>query len=94
MKIDTTAKLIGVEGDQEEFADLIGETGRLFLSPGNNWFSPKGSGESLTMTRKRAAEKDGKIRVSTKLGNVFIFRKVETEQKVGWASESEMLDGM
>lgn len=32
MKIDTTAKLVGVEGDQEEFADMIGTTGRLYLN--------------------------------------------------------------
>lgn len=76
MKIDTTAKLVGVEGDQEEFADMIGTTGRLYLNTGNNWFGPKGSSESITLTRKRVTRKDDKIRVHTKLGNVFTFRLV------------------
>lgn len=74
MKLDTTAKLVRVEGDQEEYADMIGQTGRLYLSPGNNWFAPSGWGESLTMSRKRASKKDDRIRVSTHLGNVFVFQ--------------------
>lgn len=71
MKLDTTAKLVSVEGDQAEYADMIGQTGRLYLAPGNNWF---GSGESLTMNRKRASKKGDRVRVSTHLGNVFVFQ--------------------
>ena len=73
MKIDTQAKLVKVEGNQAEYADMIGETGRLFLSPGNNWFAPTGWSESLEMKRKRATKKGNTIRVSTLLGNVFVF---------------------
>jgi hypothetical protein len=74
MKLDTTAKLVSVEGDQAEYADMIGQTGRLYLAPGNNWFGPKGWGESLTMSRKRASKKGDRVRVSTHLGNVFVFQ--------------------
>jgi len=81
MKLDTQATLVGVEGDQAEFADMIGQTGRLFLAPGNNWFGPKGWGESLTMTRKRASRKDDKVRVSTRLGDVFTFRVASDTKK-------------
>ena len=73
MKIDAQAKLVKVEGNQVEHADMIGQTGRLFLSPGNNWFAPKGWSESLEMKRKRVTKKGNTIRVSTSLGNVFVF---------------------
>lgn len=81
MKIDTSATLVGVEGDQAEFADMIGTTGRLYLNTGNNWYGPKGSGESITLTRKRVTRKDDKVRVHTKLGNVFTFRLVTESNK-------------
>lgn len=80
-RIDTTARLVGVEGNQEEFADMIGTTGRLYLNTGNNWYGPKGSGESITLTRKRVTRKDDKVRVHTKLGNVFTFRLVTESNK-------------
>jgi hypothetical protein len=77
-------RLVGVEGDQEEYADLIGTEGVLRLDPhstdsGINWYNPNGSGETLALSRKRVTEKDGKVRVHTKLGNTFIFRLKETK---------------
>jgi len=74
MRIDTTARLVSVFGDQESFSDLVGLNGRLFLDVGNNWFGPSGSSESLTMDRKRMTQKGDTIRVSTKRGNVFVFK--------------------
>lgn len=77
-------RLVAVEGDQEDFADLIGTEGVLRLDPvstdsGINWFNPTGSGETLTLSRKRVTEKNGKVKVFTKLGNVFTFRLMETK---------------
>lgn len=78
------AKLVGVEGDQEEYADLIGLEGKLRIDPKStdsaiNWFNPEGSGETLSLSRKRVSEKDGKVRVHTRLGNTFTFRLLETK---------------
>lgn len=80
MKIDTTAKLVAVEGNQEEYADLIGVTGRLHLNPKCcNWFG--NGGDSVEFRRKRVTRKEDKIRVHTKLGNVFVFRLVSESKK-------------
>lgn len=46
---------------------------------GINWFNPEGTGETLTLARKRVIEKDGKVIVHTKLGNKFTFRLKETK---------------
>jgi hypothetical protein len=75
---------VSVEGDQEEYADLIGTEGELRLDPkstdsGINWYNPKGSGETLTLSRQRVTEKDGKVKVRTKLGNTFTFRLLQTK---------------
>ncbi len=67
-------RLTAVEGDQEEFADLIGTEGELHLSPGNNWYNPNGRGDSLQMESKRITRKEDRITVSTHLGNKFVFR--------------------
>lgn len=77
-------RLVSVEGDQEEYADLIGTEGDLRIDPkstdsGINWFNPEGTGETLTLARKRVIEKDGKVIVHTKLGNKFTFRLKETK---------------
>ena len=71
-------KLIEVQGDQEEFSDLIGLTGTLRLDDkctdsAVNWFSP-GGGDVLSIVRKRVVEKDGKVSVFTHLGNKFVFK--------------------
>jgi len=76
-------RLVEVRGDQEEYADLIGTEGELRLDPkstdsGINWYNPTGSGETLTLSRKRVTEKDGKVTVHTKLGNTFVFRLTKT----------------
>jgi len=73
------AKCIGVEGDEDgEFSDLVGTSGKLRLDDKSmdsavNWFD---GGGSVNFTRKRVAEKDGVVKVFTKLGNVFKFRLV------------------
>jgi len=77
-------RLVNVEGDQEEFADLIGTEGDLHLHPTSasselNWFNPEGRGDSLGLSRKRVTEGNGKVKVFTKLGNCFTFRLLETK---------------
>jgi len=77
-------RLVNVEGDQEEFADLLGTEGELRLDPTSksgelNWYNPKGRGDTLGLSRKRVTEKDGKVKVFTQLGNCFTFRLVETK---------------
>lgn len=73
MKTKIRAKLVNVQGDQEEFSDLIGETGTLFLSKGNNWFAA--GGDCVELQRKRLTKREnGDIRLSTHLGNRFTFR--------------------
>lgn len=77
-------RLVNVEGDQEEFADLIGAEGELRLDPASkssdlNWFNPNGRGDSLGLSRKRVTEAQGKVKVFTVLGNCFTFRLIETK---------------
>lgn len=77
------AKLIEIQGQQEEYADLIGLVGKLQLHPTKksselNWFNAGSSG-FVQFTRKKVTENDGKVSVQTSLGNTFIFRLVETK---------------
>lgn len=75
------AECIGVEGDVEEFDDLIGtkgKKGKLRLDPKStemsvNWFN---GGDPVNFARKRVTEKDGIVKVFTTLGNVFKFRLI------------------
>jgi len=73
------AKCIGVSGDEDgEFGDLVGSVGKLRLDSKStesvvNWFS---GGGSVNFTRKRVVERDGVVKVFTKLGRVFKFRLV------------------
>lgn len=72
-----TAVCIGIQGDEDnEFDDLIGEKGSLRIDPKSsdsavNWFN---GGQGVNFTRKRVVEKDGIVKVFTKLGNVFKFK--------------------
>jgi hypothetical protein len=66
-------KLTAIEGDQEEFADLIGTTGKLFLEPDREWYHPA-AGEPVVLKRKRVVREGDRIQVFTHLGNVFTFR--------------------
>lgn len=75
------AKLVEVQGDQEEYADLIGATGELQLhetdkSAELNWFSPKNRGDTLGLTRKTVTENGKKVVVSTRMGNKFTFQLI------------------
>ena len=73
--VNCRAKLLSVEGDEEEFEHLIGVMGHLHLSNNNNnYFLPENSGEILSLLRKEVSKKDSKIEVVTKLNNVFIFK--------------------
>ena len=72
-------RLVEVQGDQEDFADLIGQNGLLELSgkgEDQNTFFPDNRGDFLSLLIKKVVEKDGKIIVSTKLGNTFTFKIV------------------
>lgn len=79
------AKLIQVQGDEEEFDDLIGTKGKLQLigpSSPHNWFHPEGSGDTLSLAVKRSVKKDDKIKVFTKYGNIFTFRQLIVPNKL------------
>jgi hypothetical protein len=65
-------KLTAIKGDQEEFADLIGTTGKLFLEHDREWYHPA-TGEPVVLSRKRVVKKGSRIQVFTHLGNVFTF---------------------
>ena len=70
------AKLIRVEGNQSEFSDLIGHTGRLRIDPNNltpnlNWFNA--NGDIVQLARARVTENGKEVKVFTTLGNVFVF---------------------
>lgn len=80
------AKCIGVDGDEDgEFSDLVGTVGKLQLAEDStdstdsamNWFNSVSSGgNSVGFTRRRVVEKEGVVKVFTKLGRVFKFRLV------------------
>ena len=67
-----TVTLVSMCGDIEEFADLIGLSGKLRLSSDSGSFCCGGSGW-LEFCRKRVTRKVNQIRVHTKLGNTFVF---------------------
>jgi hypothetical protein len=72
-------RLIEVQGDQEDFADLIGNNGVLSLSDkttneDRNTFFPDNKGDFLSLLTKNIVEKDGKIIISTRSGNIFTFK--------------------
>lgn len=67
-----TAKCIAVS--DEEFDDLRGHTGQLRIDKNSTWFD---GGEGIELTRKRVTEKDGIVKVFTKLGNTFTFKIVD-----------------
>ena len=68
----TKAKLVDVRGDVEDFSDLIGESGTLYLSKENSYFDT-GCGQWLSFSSKRTTKKNNQIRVNTSLGNTFVF---------------------
>lgn len=74
-------RLVGVLGDQEEFAHLIGMDGTLRpTAPADGGidsltFFPDYGGEWLQMRVHLRTDPDDKIVIETKLGNTFTFRK-------------------
>lgn len=73
-------RMVGVLGDQEDFADLIGTEGTLSIGE-RHVYQPENRGDWLTMEKKRVTEKDGKISVATRLGNTFIFRRLSPNNR-------------
>jgi hypothetical protein len=71
--------LVSITGDQEEFADLVGTIGTLFLEHGEERYWPN-SNDPVRLARKRVSWKNGTIRVFTRLGNVFTFRALPKEK--------------
>ena len=71
----TVRKVKCISVSDEEFDDLRGQTGELRIEEHNTWFN---GGEGVEMTRKRVVEKDGVVKVFTKLGNTFTFKIVDT----------------
>jgi hypothetical protein len=78
--MNIAVRLVGVLGDQEEFADLIGTEGVLterqpnFEGGGFTYF-PFGRGDWLSMNVKFGLENQSQLRITTDLDNTFIFRK-------------------
>ena len=72
------AKLTQVEGDQEEFSDLIDREGILMRLSEGLAFTVKGS-DSLTMHARYVSDNGEKVVVSTKLGNKFTFKVLENK---------------
>ena len=71
-----TVRLINVDGDQEDFADLIGTEGKIHPTSEGLTFMPNNRGDWLSMRPKRKTWKDGKVKISTTLGNTFTFRVI------------------
>jgi hypothetical protein len=76
-KTPMRVKLVSVLGDQEEFADLIGTEGDLTIRHKTGTFNPDNRGDWLVMEKKRWTRRNGMVKISTILGNTFIFRELE-----------------
>jgi hypothetical protein len=74
-------RLVEVQGDQEEFADLIGTEGVLQLGGNHNWYNPDNLGDTLQLAVKSVhhRKESDRVSVKTKLGNTFTFRLTETK---------------
>ncbi len=70
-------RLVGVTGDQEDFADLIGTEGKLELAIDKAVYMPDNRGDWLTMKRRRVLHAGGMVTVATKLRNTFTFKKLD-----------------
>lgn len=70
-------KLTNVKNDQEDFADLIGNTGKLIKTTGDGYcFMPNNRGDFLSMHHKDYKETKDYITIETKLDNTFTFKIV------------------
>lgn len=80
-------KLTEVQGDQIEFADLLGKIGVLLQGERENdslpgkmdslCFHPEGRTDWLAMTPTNIKKYTKKIIIDTKMGNTFTFKLVE-----------------
>lgn len=71
-------RLVGVQGDQEEFADLLGTVGSLVKTKADGLcYMAEGSGDFLSMVGALVRRVETKIYVETAVGNVFTFVKVD-----------------
>lgn len=69
--------LLAVEGNREEFLDLIGTTGKLTPTSESIAFVPDDGKDWLFIKKKRQSIKKGKLRIVTELDNIFVFRLLE-----------------
>lgn len=71
-------RLVGVERDQEEWADMIGCNGGLTAGEGRNTvtFFPEGRCDWLTVHVAERVEEQDLIKIRTKLGNTFTFKRL------------------
>ena len=75
---DRKCRLVEVQGDQEDFADLIGRNGHLTLSDlgddERNVFVPESRGDWLSMLVKSVREMGDRVTVVTEMDNTFVFK--------------------
>lgn len=73
-------RMTGVLGDQEEFAHMIGMHGSIDKctegGSGTLVFWPDYGGEWLQMPVRKRVDSETEVRIETKLGNTFIFKKL------------------
>jgi hypothetical protein len=81
MKFPINVTLVEYHGDDaSEYDDLLGCRGTLRLLESEINFLPEGrAGDWLSMKRKRMTRRDNRLKISTKLGNTFIFRMESSE---------------
>ena len=75
-----------VQGDQVEFADLLGVEGILRLHGTDkaeelNWFNPNRGWGTLCLARRRVVESANEVKVFTELGNTFTFRLLDSKKE-------------
>jgi hypothetical protein len=75
----TAVTLVDVRGDIEDFADLIGRSGKLRLSSDGVGSFCYGGNDWLEFHRKRVTRKGDQIRVHTGMGNTFVFDTKEND---------------
>jgi len=71
-------ELIEVQGDQVEFADLLGCSGKLEMEGerGYSVFYPENRGDWLHMSKIKSRKEGDKISIFTTLGNKFVFKAI------------------
>lgn len=78
-KMHYNVKLTDIEGGWEDYADLMGRTGKLMRMSDGISFMPEGA-DDLLMIPSRVRDDGKKVVVSTLLGNKFTFRILENDK--------------